>query len=162
MFTSLITAYVNIIHAKFQSQSQQYPIIFRLLNISRENIVTLFRLPLIFTFFLCVIITNDYSVSLMTEKYLFLFSLLYPTTCITVLKSLRQKIHLFFLFYHIYIYIYIQYYIKFPFIITLEDNDTIPNSLNVPRLHNIQPFAHRLSKFTTNRNVSIIFHQKLY
>lgn len=103
MFTSLITAYVNIIHAKFQSQSQQYPIIFRLLNISRENIVTLFRLPLIFTFFLCVIITNDYSVSLMTEKYLFLFSLLYPTTCITVLK-LRQKIHLFFLFYHIYLY----------------------------------------------------------
>lgn len=53
--------------------------------------------------FLCVIITNDYSVSLMTEKYLFLFSLLYPTTCITVLK-LRQKIHLFFLFYHIYLY----------------------------------------------------------
>lgn len=112
--------------------------------------------------FLYVIITNNYSVSLMTEKYLFLFSLLYPTTCITVLKSLRQKIHLFFLFYHIYIYIYIQYYIKFPFIITLEDNDTIPNSLNVPRLHNIQPFTHRLSKFTTNRNVSIIFHQKLY
>lgn len=106
MFTSLITAYVNIIHAKFQSQSQQYPIIFRLLNISRENIVTLFRLPLIFTFFLCVIITNDYSVSLMTEKYLFLFSLLYPITCITVLKSLRQKIHLSFLFYHIYIYLY--------------------------------------------------------
>lgn len=56
--------------------------------------------------FLCVIITNDYSVSLMTEKYLFLFSLLYPTTCITVLKSLRQKIHLSFLFYHIYIYLY--------------------------------------------------------
>lgn len=51
MFTSLITAYVNIIHAKFQSQSQQYPIIFRLLNISRENIVTLFKLPLIFTYF---------------------------------------------------------------------------------------------------------------
>lgn len=161
MFTSLITAYVNIIHAKFQSQSQQYPIIFRLLNISRENIVTLFRLPLIFTYFsLChnykqllrlfddgkifiplfLIISNNlhYSFKIIAPK---------DSPLLSILS---------------YIYIYIQYYIKFPFIITLEDNDTIPNSLNVPRLHTIQPFTHRLSKFTTNRNVSIIFHQKLY
>lgn len=108
MFTSLITAYVNIIHAKFQSQSQQYPIIFRLLNISRENIVTLFRLPLIFTYFsLC----HNYKrlLRLFDDGKIFIplfLFLLYPTTCITVLKSLRQKIHLSFLFYHIYIYLY--------------------------------------------------------
>lgn len=41
-------------------------IIPRLLNISRENIVTLFRLPLIFTYFF-LIITN-YSVSLRHER----------------------------------------------------------------------------------------------
>lgn len=72
-----------------------------------------------------------------------------------------SQIYLSFLSYHIYVYIYIQHYIKSPFIITLEDNDTIPDNSNVPRLHNIQPFTHRLSKFTTNRNVSVLFHQKL-
>lgn len=49
------------------SESIISPIIPRLLNISRENIVTLFRLPLIFTYFF-LIITNDYSVSLRHER----------------------------------------------------------------------------------------------
>lgn len=84
-------------------------------------------------------------------------SLLYPTTCIIILKIVVKDSPPL----PILSYIYIQYYIKFPFIITLEDNDTIPDSSNVPRLHNIQPFTHRLSKFTTNRNVSIIFYQKM-